>query len=219
MGPVWVLRDAERKRGDYRSEEWVALAASPEEVDRIARKRTRGRYAICAICPAGESPDGIRNGYKALGYRLRRTEPFMIHALKRIPRPSSPASIHRVGSVELAERLASASGSRPLRAEFLEMGAPLQQWVAIIDEEIVGWVRSIKANDSGWCDNMYVKPAFRRQGIGRALLCGMLGGDRAAGAIASVLLASHTGAKLYENSGYQKLGTLFLFSPVKAKAP
>ena len=30
---VWVLRDAPRKRGDYRREEWAAYGVAPEEMD------------------------------------------------------------------------------------------------------------------------------------------------------------------------------------------
>jgi hypothetical protein len=43
----------------------------------------------------------------------------------------------------------------------------------------------------------------------------MLRDDRAAGASAGVLLASHTGAKLYPSVGYEQIGTLLLFTPRK----
>ena len=57
--------------------------------------------------------------------------------------------------------------------------------------------------------------SHRRQGIARALLSEMLHGDRAAGASVSVLLASHTGAKLYAAAGYRRLGTLYLYPALK----
>ena len=62
---------------------------------------------------------------------------------------------------------------------------------------------------------MYVVPSFRRRGIGRALLCRMLRDDRDGGAKMAVLLASHTGAKLYPVVGYEQIGTLLLFTPSK----
>jgi predicted acetyltransferase len=60
---------------------------------------------------------------------------------------------------------------------------------------------------------MYVKERFRRRGIARAMLSRMLRDDRAAGAIAAVLLSSHTGAMLYPVVGYEQIGTLLLFVP------
>jgi predicted acetyltransferase len=62
---------------------------------------------------------------------------------------------------------------------------------------------------------MYVSPPFRRRGIARSLLCQMLHDDRAGGAQTAVLLASHTGAKLYPVVGYEQIGTLLLFTPKK----
>ena len=69
-----------RSRGDYRREEWIAHGVPPAEVDRLARARTRGGFAICAIRAVDEPEDPLRDGYKALGYRLGTTEPMMIPA-------------------------------------------------------------------------------------------------------------------------------------------
>lgn len=41
-GPLWVMRDAPRRRGAYRAEEGIALGAAPDEVHRIAPAPTRG---------------------------------------------------------------------------------------------------------------------------------------------------------------------------------
>ena len=82
-GPVWRLADAPRRRADYRREGFVALDVEPAEVDRVARARARGHFAVCAIRRAGQADGPIRTGYKALGYRLQTTEPFMAHRLRR----------------------------------------------------------------------------------------------------------------------------------------
>ena len=66
IGPLWVMRDAERKRGNYRNEEWICRGTPPEEVDRIARERTRGRFAVCAIHGADETDTELRAGFKSL---------------------------------------------------------------------------------------------------------------------------------------------------------
>ena len=212
---VSVLRDAPRKRGDYRSEEWVAHGVAPEEMDRIARENTRGRFSICAISSINEPQEPLRDKFKALGYRLGTTEPLMVNDLSQVPTFESPASIQRVATVELAERLARATRSRPIRPEYFAPESPLRQYGALMDGEVVGWVSSIVVEGATWCSNMYVSPSFRRRGIARSLLGRMLHDDREAGAQMAVLLASHTGAKLYPVVGYEQIGTLFLFTPKK----
>jgi GNAT superfamily N-acetyltransferase len=213
VGPLWVMRDAPRKRGNYRGEEWVAHGVPPAEIDQIARQQTRGRFSICVICALDEPQEAARSGFKALGYRLLRTEPLMVHSLVQIPHFEAPARVERVLSEELAARLARAARSRQILPEHFTADAKLRQYVALIDDELVGWVRSIVVGDATWCSNMYVHPDHRRRGIARALLSRMLQDDRAGGAQSAVLLASHTGAKLYPVVGYEQTGELLLFAP------
>lgn len=223
VGPVWVMRDGPRTRGDYRNEEWVAHRVAPAEVDRIARGQTRGRYALCAVHGVDEPDAPLRAAYQALGYRLGRTEPLMVHRLSRVPKfgPPDGVTIERVTTQAMADRLAKAARSRQvLLAQLGATGvdAPQRQYVALAAPGggLVGWVASIAAGEGArWCSNMYVKPAFRRRGIARAMLARMLRDDRAAGAGAAVLLASHTGAKLYPVVGYERIGTLLLYTPRK----
>jgi GNAT superfamily N-acetyltransferase len=215
VGPLWVMRDGPRRSGDYRNEEWLAHGVEPAEVDSIARKHTRGRFAICAIRANDEPETPLREQYKKLGYRLGRTEPMFAHRLARIPRFESPATIERVTTADAADRLAKAARSRQILPEHFADDTPLRQYVALDGTKPVGWVRSIVAGDSTWCSNMYVEPKFRRRGIARAMLARMLRDDRAAGAKSAVLLASHAGAKLYPVLGYEQMGMLLLFTPRK----
>ncbi len=39
LGPLWVARDAPRKSGNSRNEEWAAIGVSPKEVHQIPRRR------------------------------------------------------------------------------------------------------------------------------------------------------------------------------------
>lgn len=213
VGPLWVMRDAPRKRGAYRGEEWVARDVSPAEIDQIARQQTRGRFSICVICDLDGPQEPLRTQFKEHGYRLLRTEPFMVHPLVQIPQFEAPAQIERVLTEEVANRLARAARSRQILPEHFSPAAPLRQYVAMIDDELVGWVRSIAVGDATWCSNMYVAPPYRRRGIARAMLCRMLQDDQAGGARSAVLLASHAGAKLYPVVGYQEIGVLLLFAP------
>jgi GNAT superfamily N-acetyltransferase len=215
VGLVWVVRDAPRKNPrDYRKEEWIAHGVGAAEVDRLARSHTRGRFAVCAIRGADEPDAPLRAAYKSLGYRLQTTEPFMIHRLKRIPRFACPVDVQRVTTRDLAERVAKAAESRQMLDEHVGRDdAPLRQYVALDGDAVVGWVRSIVVGDRTWVSNMHVLPTYRRRGIGRAMLAKLLRDDRDHGSRASVLLASHTGAKLYPVVGYEFIGELLLFTP------
>lgn len=214
VGPAWVVRDAPRKNpADYRREEWVARGADPAEIDHLARTHARGRFVVCAIRSANESDAPLRVAYKALGYRLHCTEPIMAHRLGRIPRLPEPFPIRRVVTQELADRLAKAARSRQVLPEHLCDNPPLRQYVALDDDRLVGWVRSIVVGDATWVSNMYVQPTYRRQGVGRSLLARMLRDDRSHGAALSVLSASHTGALLYPRVGYELIGELLMFTP------
>jgi predicted N-acetyltransferase YhbS len=219
VGPVWVMRDAPRKNPrDYRKEEWIAHDVDAGAVDAIARKHTRGRFFVCAIVREGEPDAPTRSAYKALGYRLLATEGVFVQPLQRIPRPASPVTIERVRTTDLAARLGKATRTRPIADSLLAEGAPLRQYVALDGNEIVGRVRSVDAAGATWCADMHVAQSHRRRGIGRALLGRMLRDDRARGSKCSVLTASHTGALLYPHMGYERIGTLFMFAPGRARA-
>ena len=211
--PLWLLRDAPRRRGNYRSEEWVSCNLPAAAVDAAARAGTRGRYVICAIHPAGTSDQPLRDGFKTLDYRLNTTEPLMAHPLRRIPRVPEPAVIERVLTAEMAERLHRATSNRQIRPDDLHPGARQRQYVAFIDDTVVGWVGSITVNGATWCQNLFVVEQYRRRGIARAMLCRMLRDDRAYGASMAVLTSSHTGAKLYPLVGYRQIGLLLAYTP------
>jgi GNAT superfamily N-acetyltransferase len=213
VGPLWVIRDGPRKRPAYRTEEWVSHGTPAAEVDRIARAGTRGRFAVGAIVGNGEPVDRVRDDFKSIGYRLGTTEPLMVHDRARIPRCDSPAAIERVLSPELADLLHTTTKSRQILPAHFPADSRLRSYVALIDGQPAGWVRSIAVGRSTWCSNMHVLPAHRRQGIARALLSRMLTDDRRRGATSAVLLASHVGAKLYPVVGYRQIGTLLLLTP------
>ena len=218
VGQLWVMRDAPRKNAkDYRKEEYIAYRAPPREVDQAARKMTRGRFFACVLAAEDHNDGELRAEYKALGYRLLATEGLFIHRLERIRRLASGAvAIQRMATQEMADRFGKATKTRPVAADLLKQpDTPFRQYLALAGDELVGWVRSVTAGDSTWCSNLYVRPAQRRRGIGKALMTRMLRDDRARGARRSVLLASHAGALLYPQLGYQRLGTLLLFAPRK----
>ena len=216
VGPLWVMRDAPRKKAeDHRREEWSVFKTPAQEADQIIREQARGRYAICAFHGIDSSDETLRAEYKGLGYRLGYTEGVMVHSLKQIPNIKSPAIIQRVMTQELADAVTKAARERQILPEHLTADAPIRLYAALIDGEVVGWVRSIVCKNGAWVSNMVVLPEFRRQKIASALLVKMMRDDRQQGIKASTLTSSKAGAKLYTTIGYQPLGTLLLFTPPK----
>jgi GNAT superfamily N-acetyltransferase len=210
----WVIRDEARKGGrGYRREEWAALGIDPIEVDAAARRGTRGRFCVCAVHAANESDAPLRAGYKAVGYRLHATEALMMHRLKRIPKVPPPFPISRVLTEELAGLVFKAAGRRQILPEHLKGNDVLRLYVALDGETPVGWLRSIVVGDSTWVSNVFTVPKYRRKGVGKSLLAKMLRDDLKYGAKQSVLTASHAGEGLYDSMGYERLGTLLLYTP------
>jgi GNAT superfamily N-acetyltransferase len=214
---VWYMRDAARRNSrDYRKEEWIALDMSPAAVHRLAKSKTRGRYFICALLRNGVESEALRTEYKSLGYRLLATEPMFVHCLARIPKIASPAAIVHVTEIDLAAKLGKAAGAKPINSAYLAADSPFRQYAAILDDQVVGWVASIRTSVDSWCWNMYVVEAHRRKGIGGALLEKMLRDLKKLKFKASVLLSSHTGAMLYPKVGYAQIGMLYMFAPKRA---
>jgi GNAT superfamily N-acetyltransferase len=211
---VWVTRDADRKRDDYRNEEWVAHGVLLEKLDAIARKHTRGHYMINVI-RVTDKPDGpIREQFKTLGYRLTTTEALIVHSLAQIEPVDCGFPIVRVESDAEIERLNRGERRRIITASQVQGDAPpVRQYMAVANDRAVGWGASIAAGETRWCSNVFVRPEHRRKGIARAIMTRLLEDDRDFGAAANVLLASHAGAKLYPTVGYEQIGELMMYMP------
>ncbi len=215
---IWFMRDATRKNPkDYRKEEWIALNTDAAKVHALAKKQTRGRYFICDLIPTGQDVEEPKAKFKSFGYRLLATEPMFIHALKRIPKITSPVSVTHVTDTDLAAKLAKAAGAKPISPAYLKPESNFRQYAALLDGEPVGWVASIRTTEASWCWNMYVLEPHRRKGIGGALLEKMLRDLKKTGFEASVLLSSHAGALLYPKLGYEQVATLYMYAPKRTK--
>jgi GNAT superfamily N-acetyltransferase len=193
--------------------EWIVHGVAAEEADAIVRQHARPSFAVSVVIAGGE-PDGpTRTAYKALGYRLLRTEGFFVQPLRLIPNPQAIVPIERVRTAERAAQLAKIIRRQPIATNLLGDDAPFRQYVALDGDTIVGRVRSVDAVGATWCEAMYVEPSHRRRGIGQALMAEMLHDDRVRGSRCSVLMATHAGALLYPRMGYERIGTLLIFGP------
>ncbi len=217
---LWRLSDAPRRRASdtYRGEEWIAWELSPAVVDAQARATAQSKFTVCYLVPLGESDTQVRAAFKALGYRLMSTEPLMVQDLTELPDfpRSERFPIVPVQTSEQADTLAEAARRKMLLPEHLTADPPPIRLYLAQDEavpQVVGWVGSAITSVGTWVTSLFVEKAYRRQGVGRALMARMLADDKASGAPASVLLASHTGALLYPTLGYQQLGSLYLYTP------
>lgn len=218
VGPLWLMRDAPRKNArDYRGEEWIVHDVAAEEADAIVRQHARPGFAISVVIANDEPDQPVRAAYKALGYRLLRTEGFFVQSLRQIPNPPAVVSIERVQTAERAAQLGKIIRRRPIADDLLGDSAPFRQYVAVDGDAIVGRVRSVDAVGATWCEAMFVEPSHRRRGIGQALMAEMLHDDRARGSRCSVLMATYAGALLYPRMGYERIGTLLIFGPKSRK--
>ena len=215
VGPLWVLRDAPRKSGDYRKEEVISFGLSAEETVRALGRHKSTGFALCVIHGPEQSPLAVKEDFKSYGFRLLTTEPLFVCETKNVPRFASRMDVRRVITPEDAERVRIADRRRQILPEHLEVDdAPLRLYAAFDGDRAVGWVRSIRTGtDSAWVSNMFVVPDLRRKGIGKALMSAMLVDDSIFGIKHSVLLASTSGSKLYPALGYRQIGLLQLFSP------
>ena len=82
--------------------------------------------------------------------------------------------------------------------------------------KFIGSCSSIRVGDASWIGSVYVDEAYRRKGLGMALMTRAMSDDRALGINQSILLASHTGLKLYSHLGFSQLGTMYIYNPPKA---
>jgi GNAT superfamily N-acetyltransferase len=216
IGRSWLMRD-DPVRAKGRLAEWVLIRTAPRDAAELLRTRVLPRCAVSYLRALDEDREQLRTGFRDLGYRMLHSEALMFHRLQSVASPSSKHEVLRVTEPGQAELLRRAARTRQILPEHLSPAeTTIRQYMALVDDEPAGWVRSIAAGPARWCSNLYVRPAFRRRGLARSLMARMLQDDRRAGGPASVLLASKAGATLYPSLGYEELGELLVFFPPQA---
>ena len=217
LGPILVMEDGPRRSGDSRNSEYVGLNLEPalmvDAVERDVAALSRGRkYALCAIYSDEEEMAAAELVFRERGYRLIIREPMFVH--DGIPAPlNGPSPVRLLTDPEELRNLAKQCRRRPMDPRDLTNSTPkIRAFIATEGDDIMGWVKSIRCDDeTTWVSDLFVRPEFRRRGLGTQLMTTMLVDDRNRGFYTSVLLASHAGAALYPGLGYRQIGTLLLY--------
>lgn len=185
---TWWLHDDGPLGSQRRNDEWFATAGTePEVLHSWARARAAKRFIICAVVKDDREQVELLTKYRNLGYRLWRTEALMTRSTVIDPSCAISSGLIPVDTQSMVSRLAKAARGRMILPEHLEKRpVPVRCHVAIINDQIVGWVRSTSIGDASWCASLFFEPEFRRRGIGRSLVATMLKADRIADLMASI---------------------------------
>jgi GNAT superfamily N-acetyltransferase len=172
----------------------VAAAAARRGVEAARARGARivGAWLALDVDPSGLLEVGFERGW----------EPWWMSAeLDTIPEADDP----RVSITSDVEEY----GDDGRRLLSLTVGAHARAWHAVArpDGRFAGRAWSFAPDDTAGIYDMDVWPAFRRQGLGRALLRAVCGSARTAGARVAVLNATPDGELLYRQEGFVRVGT------------
>lgn len=217
VGPLRVMRDALGRKRDPRREDFTIIGVEPKTALRAIREYGPRFWAILVVEPADADHGRLKLEYKANGYRAITSFPFFVLNLKELKPNDSDHSVIRVTTKEQAEAVNEMAGRNQIPLQFLREGdAKIRLYACFSGDEAIGMVRSIRTRkDTAWVSNLFVTRPHRKKGIGFALMHHMLVEDAKYGASNSVLLSTGEGAKLYPRLGYEKIGLMQIFTPVR----
>lgn len=213
---VLQLHDGPRSNpnADVRRDEFVCFGCSPSEALEISASAAKGNFAICFVLPVGVDDTEVRKEFKALGCRLGATEAFMDNTQANIEPTEPIIPIVRIADQAHADAIGKAWRRKQILSRDIGNESAIHRVYTIHDgEKYIGSCGSIRVGDASWISSLYVDAAYRRKGLGTALMTRVMADDRALGITKNVLLASHTGALLYPKVGYAQLGTLYIYNP------
>jgi GNAT superfamily N-acetyltransferase len=209
---LWVLADAPRARGNARESEVIVHGATPDDAVDAIQREALGRHVLCVLLDSPEEAAANRHLYKQRGYRFAGTEvQFVLPTNDHIRCDAFP--VRRIMQKSEADAIGKAARGRQVLPQHLDqMDAPIRLYGAFENETPIGWVSSITTDSpANWVANLFVRPEYRRQGIGKSLMSLLLEEDARYGVRFSALIASQTGALLYPQLGYEPHGLLLVF--------
>ena len=199
---------------DVRRDEFVCFGCSPTAAVEISAQAAKGNFAICYVLPLGADDTEVRKEFKALGCRLGATEAFMVNDAPVTTATEPIIPIIRIADQAHADAIGKAWRRKQIQSHDIGNKNATQRVYTIHDgTKFIGSSSSIRVGDASWIGSVYVDEAYRRKGLGTALMTRAMSDDRALGITKSFLLASHTGSKLYRQLGFEQLGTMYIYNP------
>ena len=205
---LWVMQDTpDRKKA--RKREVISISCDPvRTVERIAQEGI-GWHFVCEIHTPDVDFAMIREGYKQLGYRAVSTEWLFVHPLGDLPPRAEGIEVIKI---ESSDMMASIPQTASQKRQLMEGTTKF----AIHDgTQDLGWVTHVPTRGGDWVSSLWVRPEYRGRGFGRALMTELLYHAKEQDEVASVLLATSDGARLYPKIGYQQMAVLQMFCPMK----
>jgi GNAT superfamily N-acetyltransferase len=218
LGSVFAVRDPLPRKHAPRGTQFFSVDKPAELVIATIKSHARGSYSLWDAVSEEKALGPAKMSYKRAGFRALRTERIMAARIegREVQPYECPCKVKRVSTLLEIERIKSVSGSRPLRPEHLESDdSPIRCYYASNFDGPIGWATSVRTGVNAYVSGMYVRENFRRQGIGRAILDYLMRDDGRLGVEWSVLVANNMGAKLYPHLGYETLGFMQGFTPVR----
>jgi GNAT superfamily N-acetyltransferase len=217
VGPILLSRDSPPRKRDPRLDHFTIGDVDPAAAIDVVRDYNPTRWALCVISPAGSDPAMIKAAYKGAGYKQITHLPVYSYDLANLRPMPTQVQVARVTTVNQADAIAKVAGRRQIRPGQLVGGdSPMRLYAAFSREQAIGYVRSTVATERArWVSNLFVVESERRKGIGAAVMNAMLTDDLRYGYQLSVLTATREGSILYERLGYENVGLLQVFAPIK----
>lgn len=215
-GDLIAMRDFPQRPKSGRAQEVIGVQLPPAEAIRqIKEYRPRGKWFFCAINPLDTDLNRYRDEVKKHGMRLLHHEPFFTYDRQHFSAKPVLQEVVLVQDAALAKEVNDLCRRRQVLPEHLKDDSPIRLYAALLEGEVVGYVRSVDAGlNTTWVSNLAVLPHARRQGFGSALMSKLLNDDFERGVNHVVLLASKDGTALYESLDFSRIGTLQMFCPV-----
>lgn len=195
---------------------WVAVfapgpAAEIALRDHVAWLRARGLPALVFVAP--DAGDSVTSLCRTIGLVATEPVPLMVCRLATLPpRPVDGITIapirdaaalrSAVGLLAAAFGIAPEASAGAMRSELLHEPA-LTLDAARQDGAVVSVAATSRAGNLVYLDLMATAPAYRRRGIGTALLAHVLARHAATGATHAFLVATEDGRRLYERLGFR----------------
>jgi GNAT superfamily N-acetyltransferase len=213
---VLQMHDAPRlnPNADVRRDEFACFGCTPTEALTTAAAAAKGNFAVCYVLPQDADDTEIRKEFKSLGCRLGATEAFMENDSPEIDATEPIIPIVRIADQAHADAIGKAWRRKQILSQDIANENAVHRVYTIHDgTKFIGSCGSIRIGDASWISSVYVDAEYRRKGLGTALMTRAMSDDRTLGIRKSVLLASHTGSKLYMHLGFKQLGTMYIYNP------